>query len=65
MDFELSVKSLLVREGYRNLSLPEQLYNELEGFLNDSNGRYVSVAEVVREAIRDFLNRKQVVLREA
>ena len=48
---------LLVRKGYRNLSVPNQLYEELEGFVSESKGRYVSVAEVVREAVREFLEK--------
>jgi Arc/MetJ-type ribon-helix-helix transcriptional regulator len=47
----------LVRKGYRNLSIPDQLFRELEDFVKKSKGRYVSVAEVVREAIREFLER--------
>jgi Arc/MetJ-type ribon-helix-helix transcriptional regulator len=49
----------LVRKGYRNLSVPDQLYQELEGFVTESKGRYVSVAEVVREAVREFLQRTE------
>lgn len=47
----------LVRKGYRNLSIPEQLFIELQQFVERSKGRYVSVAEVVREAIREFLEK--------
>jgi len=47
----------LVRKGYRNLSIPEQLYREIEEFMEKSKGRYVSVAEVVREAIREFVDK--------
>jgi hypothetical protein len=50
---------ILVRKGYRNLSLPEQLYLELEEFVEKSKGRYLSVAEVTREAIREFLQKHQ------
>jgi len=50
-------KILMVRKGYRNLSIPEQLFIELEDFVKKSKGRYVSVAEAVREAIREFLER--------
>jgi predicted nucleic acid-binding protein len=50
-------KIFLVRKGYRNLSIPEQLYREIEEFMEKSKGRYVSVAEVVREAIREFLDK--------
>lgn len=49
----------MVRKGYRNLSLPEELYSELEDFVTRSGGRYVSVAEVVRAAVRDFLAKKK------
>jgi len=49
----------MVRKGYRNLSVPDQLFKELEAFVEKSNGRYVSVAEVVREALRDFLEKKK------
>jgi Arc/MetJ-type ribon-helix-helix transcriptional regulator len=49
----------LVRKGYRNLSIPEELYLELERFLKDSKGRYVSVSEIVRVAIREFLDRQK------
>jgi hypothetical protein len=39
--------------------LPNQLYEELERFVSESKGQYVSVAEVIREAVRDFLERKR------
>lgn len=45
----------MVRKGYRNLSIPEQLFIELMEFVEESRGKYVSVSEVVREAIRRFL----------
>jgi Arc/MetJ-type ribon-helix-helix transcriptional regulator len=47
----------LVRKGYRNLSIPEQPFRELEDFVEKSQGKYVSVAETVREAIREFLEK--------
>jgi len=50
----------MVRKGYRNLSIPEQLYLELEEFVRKSKGRYVSVAEVVREAVREFLEKSKL-----
>ena len=46
------------RKDYRSITLPEGLYQELEKFVDTSNGYYVSIAEVVREALRDYL-RKQ------
>ncbi len=39
------------RRGYRTLVIPERLYFQLKHYVEASNGRYVSVAEVVREAI--------------
>ena len=47
----------MVRKGYRNLSIPEQLFIELEDFVKKSKGRYVSIAEAVREAVREFLEK--------
>jgi len=55
----------LVRKGYQNLSVPNQLYEEQERFADESKGRYVSVAEVVREAVREFLDRKQTPTKRA
>jgi Arc/MetJ-type ribon-helix-helix transcriptional regulator len=46
------------RKDYRSITLPEGLYQELEKFVAQSNGYYVSISEVVREALRDYL-RKQ------
>ncbi|MCW4041380.1 MAG: ribbon-helix-helix domain-containing protein [Candidatus Bathyarchaeota archaeon] len=43
------------RKEYRSITLPEGLYLELEKFVAQSNGYYVSIAEVVREALRDYL----------
>ncbi len=49
----------MVRKGYRNLSVPNELFTELERFVAESKGRYVSVAEVVRESVREFLDKKR------
>ncbi len=43
------------RNGFKSLTIPEGLYKELEKFVEQSNGYYVSISEVVREAIRDYL----------
>jgi Arc/MetJ-type ribon-helix-helix transcriptional regulator len=43
------------RNNYRSLTIPEGLYKKLEQFVEQSNGAYVSVAEVVREALRHYL----------
>ncbi len=42
---------------FHGITLPAGLYNQLETYVAQSNG-YVSIAEVVREALRDYL-RKQ------
>jgi Arc/MetJ-type ribon-helix-helix transcriptional regulator len=46
------------RKDYRSLTIPKGLYLELEKFVEQSNGSYVSISEVVREALRAYL-RKQ------
>jgi Arc/MetJ-type ribon-helix-helix transcriptional regulator len=48
------------RNGYRSLTIPEGLYQELEKFVELSNGSYVSISEVVREAIRGYLRKNSV-----
>lgn len=45
------------RKDYRSLTIPEGLYSKLEQFVQQSNGYYVSVAEVVREALRAYLRK--------
>lgn len=47
------------RKDYRSVTLTEGLYLELEQFVAQSNGYYVSVAEVVREALRNYLKMQQ------
>jgi Arc/MetJ-type ribon-helix-helix transcriptional regulator len=44
---------------FRGITLPEGLYHQLEKFVAHSKGYYVSVAEVVREALRDYLKKQQ------
>ncbi len=46
------------RNDFRSLTLPEGLYLELEKFVAQSNGYYVSISEVVREALRDYLKKQ-------
>jgi Arc/MetJ-type ribon-helix-helix transcriptional regulator len=43
------------RKDYRSLTIPEGLYNELEKYVERSNGSYVSILEVVREALKEYL----------
>lgn len=45
------------RNGFKSLTIPEGLYLELEKFVEQSNGYYVSISEVVREALRDYLKK--------
>ncbi|MCW4040655.1 MAG: ribbon-helix-helix domain-containing protein [Candidatus Bathyarchaeota archaeon] len=46
------------RKDYRSVTLSEGLYLELEKFVAQSNGYYVSIAKVVREALRDYLRKR-------
>jgi Arc/MetJ-type ribon-helix-helix transcriptional regulator len=48
------------RSGYRSLTIPEGLYRELEKIIELSNGSYVSISEVVRDAIRAYLRKNAV-----
>lgn len=43
------------RRKYRSLTLPEGLYRELEKYIEKTNGIYVTISEVVREALREYL----------
>jgi metal-responsive CopG/Arc/MetJ family transcriptional regulator len=45
------------RNGFKSLTIPEGLYLELEKFVEQSNSYYVSISEVVREALRDYLQK--------
>jgi Arc/MetJ-type ribon-helix-helix transcriptional regulator len=45
------------RNGFKSLTIPEGLYLDLEKFVEQSNGSYVSISEVVREALRDYLKK--------
>jgi Arc/MetJ-type ribon-helix-helix transcriptional regulator len=46
------------RNEFRGITLPEGLYRQLENFVEQSNGYYVSVTEVVREALREYLKKQ-------
>jgi Arc/MetJ-type ribon-helix-helix transcriptional regulator len=48
----------MVRTGFHSITLPDGLYRELEQFVERSNGYYVSITEVVREALRTFLRQR-------
>ena len=47
------------RDEYRAITIPEGLYERLEQYVKESNGFYVSISEVVREALRDYLRQDQ------
>ena len=42
-------------KGYKLTVIPESLYLQLRQYVENSEGRYVSVAEVVRKALWKFL----------
>jgi len=44
------------RKGYSAVVIPTVLYDKLKAFVEASEGRYVSLSEVVREAVWKFLN---------
>ena len=48
-------EKIMPRTGYRSLTIPEGLYNELEKYFNKSNGTYVTMSEIIREALREYL----------
>jgi hypothetical protein len=50
-----STHKVMPSKEYRSLTIPEGVYQRLENFVNNSNGHYVSVSEVVREALRTYL----------
>ena len=51
----ISKREVMPRRGYRSLTIPEGLYNELEKYFDKSNGIYVTMSEIVREALREYL----------
>jgi Arc/MetJ-type ribon-helix-helix transcriptional regulator len=50
---------IMPRNDYHSITLPEGLYETLEQFVQHSNGHYVSIAEVVREALRIYLKKQR------
>lgn len=46
------------RNGFKSLTIPEGLYKEMEKYVEQSNGYSVSISEVIREAVRDYLVNK-------
>ena len=45
------------KQGYKSLVIPESLYKQLVQYVENSQGRYVSVSEVVRKATWDLLQK--------
>jgi Arc/MetJ-type ribon-helix-helix transcriptional regulator len=43
------------RQGFKSLVIPSSLYEKIKAHVKQSEGRYVSVSEVVREAVWSFL----------
>jgi hypothetical protein len=43
------------KKGYRATVIPESLYEKLRQYVENSEGRHVSIAEVVRKALWEFL----------
>ena len=52
--------SLLTTKRYRNVSLPEELYEMMEELVKSKRGGYVSVSEAVKDAIRELLRKYEV-----
>jgi Arc/MetJ-type ribon-helix-helix transcriptional regulator len=44
------------KNGYRSLVIPDSLYRQIKQHVEDSEGRYVSISEVVRKAVWNFLS---------
>jgi len=40
-------------KGYVNVSIPENIYSVLEDIVNDDISLYISVSELVKEALRE------------
>lgn len=47
------------RRGYKSLVIPESLYQRIQQFIEKSQGRYISVSEVVRAAVWVFLKARE------
>ena len=61
----LLCKEVMPKPGYKALTIPESLYVQLVQYVEDSQGRHVSVSEVVRKAIWDFLQKARSPSHEA
>lgn len=45
---------------YKNVSIPEELYNKLDELVDSGKGGYVSVSDAVKDAIRELLRKYNV-----
>ena len=52
--------SVLMTKRYRNVSLPEELYEMIEELVKSNKGGYVSVSEAVKDAVRELLRKYEV-----
>ncbi len=43
------------RKSYKSVVIPETLYEKIETHVEQSKGRYITISEVVREAVWGFL----------
>ena len=43
------------RKAYKSVVIPEILYEKIKAHVEQSEGRYVSMSEVVRESVWNFL----------
>ena len=45
---------------YRNVSIPEELYVELERLVKSNKAGYVSVSDAVKDAVRELLRKHKL-----
>jgi Arc/MetJ-type ribon-helix-helix transcriptional regulator len=45
---------------YRNVSLPEELYDKLEKLVESKEAGYVSVSDAVKDAVRELLRKHKL-----
>jgi Arc/MetJ-type ribon-helix-helix transcriptional regulator len=50
----------MTKPRYRPITIPSSLYRALAHRVQASGGYYVSIAEMVREALRDFLAKQRL-----
>jgi len=45
---------------YRNVSLPEELYQKVEELVKSKKAGYVSVSDAIKDAVRELLRKYKV-----